>query len=430
MSQRLLASLNFFNILIFFTASQFIAELDINDINSTNLAHTSTSSWRDVCDNNNGSNQALFGSMATGANTRRSSFNNSPYTSFASTVDGQRSSASSKTSNAQFGQIFGLNYFSQMPVHLSTNILPFTFGPSPNIIQQQVSNSTIVVPSNNVALTTMSSTMSGPSMSLTPATLGIDQQFLAQIGKDDLEVRAKDQREAASHVNDCDAVFSIDSFDFKPPIEAIYSPKVFLGGTPWEMDNSDMIEVFRQYGACNVQRPGKDVRLSRASQGLERAGYMYLLFDQAEDVNKLINACKLEFSENGHKYFYTIASKRTKKDKRVQVIPWNTADSMYPAKNPQPKLDASRTVFLGALHGMMNAQSVAQALSNMFGYVEYVSLDTDRYHYPTGAGRAVFVSHESYLKAIKARFVRIKSERFEKTVSCIHLMSKLILFDH
>lgn len=420
---------DYFNNLIY-SASQCIAEFEANDMNSPNLGYTSTSSWRDVCNNNNtASNQALFGTMVTGATSniqrRPSSFGGAPYQSFAATGDAQRPSSSPKPSNGQFGQIFGLNYFAQMPVHLSTNVVPFTFGPSTNLIQQRASSPTVVMPSN-VTMTTMTSVMPGTSMSLTPSSVGIDQQFLAQIGKDDLEVRAKDQREAASHVNECEAVFSIDSFDFKPPVEAVYSPKVFLGGTPWEMDNGDMIEVFRQYGACNVQRPGKDVRLSRASQGLERAGYMYLLFDEAEDVNKLINACKLEFSENGHKYFYTIASKRTKKDKRVQVIPWNTADSVYPQKNPPPKLDASRTVFLGALHGMMNAQSVAQALSNMFGYVEYVSLDTDRYHYPTGAGRAVFVSHESYLKAIKARFVRIKSDRFEKTVSCLLSMSNKV----
>ena len=39
----------------------------------------------------------------------------------------------------------------------------------------------------------------------------------------------------------------------------------------------------------------------------------------------------------------------------VQIIPWNVADSNY-VRFPSPRLDPKKTVFVGALHGMINAQ--------------------------------------------------------------------------
>ena len=39
----------------------------------------------------------------------------------------------------------------------------------------------------------------------------------------------------------------------------------------------------------------------------------------------------------------------------VQIIPWNVSDSNY-VRFPSPRLDPKKTVFVGALHGMINAQ--------------------------------------------------------------------------
>lgn len=239
--------------------------------------------------------------------------------------------------------------------------------------------------------------------------------------KDDtnLEMKAKSHREAASRVSECESVYSIARFENKPPHDAQYSTKVFVGGVPWDMNNDDMMEVFGPFGALAIQRPGKDVRLSRASQGLDKAGYLYIIFDSDTSVHRLLKYCKLEMTEGGHRYFYMLFSKRSKKEKRVQVIPWNTADSVCQV-NPLAKEDQERTVFLGALHGMMNGKAVAEALKLIFGPVEFVALDTDKYKYPMGSGRAMFTHTKDYLKAVNAGFVRVKSDRFEKTV-CLHL---------
>ena len=232
----------------------------------------------------------------------------------------------------------------------------------------------------------------------------------------DLELKAKSHREAASRLNECDKIYSITRFDNKPPRDAQYSTKVFIGGVPWDMNNDDMMEVFEPFGATSIQRPGKDVRLSRSSQGLDKAGYLYLIFESEPHVHSLLKYCKLEMTDGGHRYFYMLYSKRSKKEKRVQVIPWNTADSVCMV-NPAAKEDQARTVFLGALHGMMNSKAVVDALTRIFGPVEFVSLDTDKYKYPMGSGRAMFTRHSDYLKAVNAGFVRVKSDRFEKTVS-------------
>lgn len=40
-------------------------------------------------------------------------------------------------------------------------------------------------------------------------------------------------------------------------------------------------------------------------------------------------------------------------------------------KTPSQKLDPHTTVFVGALHGMMNAEALAQIMNDIFGGVLY-----------------------------------------------------------
>lgn len=44
----------------------------------------------------------------------------------------------------------------------------------------------------------------------------------------------------------------------------------------------------------------------------------------------------------------------------------------------------NRTVFVGALHGMMTAFALARICHELFGDVEYAAIDTDRNKYPIG----------------------------------------------
>lgn len=66
------------------------------------------------------------------------------------------------------------------------------------------------------------------------------------------------------------------------------------------------------------------------------------------------------------------------------MIPWVLADSNF-IRSPSQRLDPSRTVFVGALHGMLNAEALAAILNDLFGGVVYAGIDTDKHKYPIGA---------------------------------------------
>lgn len=58
------------------------------------------------------------------------------------------------------------------------------------------------------------------------------------------------------------------------------------------------------------------------------------------------------------------------KSKEVQVIPWAIADCNY-ARSTCHKLDPQKTVFVGALHGMITAEGLFKIMNDLFGGVIY-----------------------------------------------------------
>ena len=58
------------------------------------------------------------------------------------------------------------------------------------------------------------------------------------------------------------------------------------------------------------------------------------------------------------------------RNKEVQVIPWIISDSSYVRCSSQ-KLDPQKTVFVGALHGMLNAEGLSIIFNDLFGGVVY-----------------------------------------------------------
>ena len=53
----------------------------------------------------------------------------------------------------------------------------------------------------------------------------------------------------------------------------------------------------------------------------------------------------------------------------------------------------------------------------LFGGVVYAGgIDTDRYKYPIGAGRMTFGNLKSFMKAVKAGFMEIRTPKFTKKV--------------
>jgi len=186
-----------------------------------------------------------------------------------------------------------------------------------------------------------------------------------------------------------------------------YSSKIFLGGVPWDITEMALMQAFKAFGPVRVEWPGKE------SANPTPRGYLYIAFEDETRVKDLLSQCAQDLS-NGGSYYYKIESeKRGVKD--IQIIPWLVDDSTY-IGYASPQLDPKKTVFVGALHGMMNAQSLALIFNDLFGNVVFAGLDTDKYKYPIGSGRVTFSSTKSFRKAVNSAFIEIKTPRFQKKI--------------
>ena len=184
----------------------------------------------------------------------------------------------------------------------------------------------------------------------------------------------------------------------------MYSCKIFLGGVPWDVTEVSLVQAFSPFGNIRIEWPGKDQSPSPPK------GYVYIVFDQERNVSTLLSQC----SQSNGAYYFKISSRRMR-SKEVQIIPWVLDDSNF-IKNPKQKLDPQKTVFVGALHGMLNADILAKIFNDLFGGVVYAGIDTDKHKYPIGSGRVTFSSIRSYMKAVSAAFVEIKCQQFNKKV--------------
>ena len=188
----------------------------------------------------------------------------------------------------------------------------------------------------------------------------------------------------------------------------MYSNKVFIGGVPWDISERCLMQAFEQFGNVRIEWPG------RGNAPSPPKGYLYIVFESEAAVNALLSHCTHDFTSSGGSWYYRISSRRMR-CKEVQIIPWVLADSNF-VRCPSQRLDPQKTVFVGALHGMLNAEGLAHIFNDLFGGVVYAGIDTDRHKYPIGSGRVTFNNHKSYMKAVAAAFIEIKSLRFTKKV--------------
>uniref|UniRef100_G3QL70 Cytoplasmic polyadenylation element binding protein 1 n=2 Tax=Gorilla gorilla gorilla TaxID=9595 RepID=G3QL70_GORGO len=191
-----------------------------------------------------------------------------------------------------------------------------------------------------------------------------------------IEREARLHRQAAA-VNEATCTWSgqLPPRNYKNPI---YSCKVFLGGVPWDITEAGLVNTFRVFGSLSVEWPGKDGKHPRCPP----KGYVYLVFELEKSVRSLLQACSHDpLSPDGLSEYYFKMSSRRMRCKEVQVIPWVLADSNF-VRSPSQRLDPSRTVFVGALHGMLNAEALAAILNDLFGGVVYAGIDTDKHKYP------------------------------------------------
>ncbi|MEN2497600.1 MAG: Cytoplasmic polyadenylation element-binding protein 1 [Marteilia pararefringens] len=168
-------------------------------------------------------------------------------------------------------------------------------------------------------------------------------------------------------------------------------------------------------------------------------GYVYLIFDQADLVNQAMNSCCVR---QGEKYYFEIqtssgsggcnnnnnsnsngGSYRGKK-KQVEFVPFDLADAEWVSDKKEffdygdrrMLKNRSNTVFIGALHGQISARMLRAIMEDLFGEVQSVCLDLDKYNYPIGSGKVSFVSRSSLIKALEAGLVDVVTERFKKRI--------------
>ncbi|OQV11636.1 Cytoplasmic polyadenylation element-binding protein 1-B [Hypsibius exemplaris] len=189
-----------------------------------------------------------------------------------------------------------------------------------------------------------------------------------------------------------------------------YSCKVFLGGVPWDITEANLNVAFGKFGQLKVEWPSSHSEHS----GRNSKGYLYIIFDNERSVRALLQACTQDLSQNNRNYYFKVCSNRLRR-KDVQVIPWQLADSTY-VRNGCISAFGTKTVFVGSLHGMLNAEGLARIMDDLFGGVVAANVDTDKHKYPIGSGRVVFNCTHSYVKAIRAAFVELRTQKFSKKI--------------
>lgn len=65
--------------------------------------------------------------------------------------------------------------------------------------------------------------------------------------------------------------------------DVTYSPKIFLGGVPWDLSQSALEQVFRGFGPIKVEWPGKE------GQTTQPKGYVYIIFESEKQVRIAFN---------------------------------------------------------------------------------------------------------------------------------------------
>ncbi|KAK6107119.1 RNA recognition motif family protein [Brugia pahangi] len=197
----------------------------------------------------------------------------------------------------------------------------------------------------------------------------------------------------------------------------VFSSKVFIGGVPWDITETALLDSFSKYGPCRVEWPSKELRHTRINPRRAKiTGYVYMVFENDWAVKNLLQDCSQEFGTAGEWYFKLTARRANGLEiRQVQVIPWVITDASY-IISPNVSLDLKKTVFVGALHGMITAQVLFSIMRDVYGDVLYVGIDTDRQKYPIGSARVTFSTQSAYFRAIESGYLEIHTSKFTKKV--------------
>ena len=104
---------------------------------------------------------------------------------------------------------------------------------------------------------------------------------------------------------------------------------------------------------------------------------------------------------------------------QVQVIPWVLSDSNY-VRQPSQRLEPQKTVFVGALHGMLNAEGLAHIMHDLFDNVVYAGIDTDKHKYPIGQSDCLLIRTHNCFTALWILSGTTRVSRYQKKHSPTH----------
>jgi len=189
------------------------------------------------------------------------------------------------------------------------------------------------------------------------------------------------------------------------PREECYSRKVFIGGLPFDIEKSQIMDAFTPYGKFVIDWPKRAPQQQVKSRDYAFPGYVFVIFHEDDAVHKLLAKC---FNDKG-KYYIMLSSKQTV-DKPVQVRPWHLKDTHH-IPRPRAPLNPRHVVFVGGLPRTTTASELAFVMEQKFGHIAYAGIDIDpELKYPKGAGRVAFCSYKTYIDAMRGRFVVLPSE--------------------
>uniref|UniRef100_A0A0A9WXK3 Cytoplasmic polyadenylation element-binding protein 4 n=1 Tax=Lygus hesperus TaxID=30085 RepID=A0A0A9WXK3_LYGHE len=186
-----------------------------------------------------------------------------------------------------------------------------------------------------------------------------------------------------------------------PEVVERYSRKVFVGGLPPDIDEDGIISSFQRFGPLIVDWPYK----AQCRSYFPPKGYAFLLFENEKSVEELVKAC---VRDDERLQFWV--SSPSISHKAVQIRPWKLSDNDYVLDRTVP-VDPRKTVFVGGLPRTLSAAEVAQIMTRLYGTVCYAGIDTDpELRYPKGTASVAFSHRDSYIEAIKTRYVTLRQD--------------------
>ena len=201
--------------------------------------------------------------------------------------------------------------------------------------------------------------------------------------------------------------FKTRNFNVSP---LIFSNKMFIGGIPPNMSKDAILSLLQKFDLnLSVQWPELNMNSKTTPP------YLRIVMSSNENVSKLLENCEFVVEGGCETFNYEIFYKS--KRRNLQIVPWLSTDSNFKRSHVvMSQLPTKFTVFVGALHGRMHAEAIANIFDDVFGDVTSVRIDTDQHDYPTGSGRVTFGNASSFKKAVLSNFIQIDSKKVKKRI--------------